>query len=322
MRSQEFLALVVGLVAVGVLSPVSDASAAAADDSLLRETFSLSGERSAETQYFMLETKLVHYAPDGKRSRNEIYKLHLKCVPAKSAGKRGDEYTCARFSVQTSDKAEVTIPSLAGWTYVFEKGVDENGQVFGIPHAKFENLQDSNGQALDPDRAYAIYNGFIDFHSFCDALATKTFSGKGVQDLTRIGQKIVHASAFTEPPVNLGGNIAPGSSFKNGEVTVLFKGLGLVRGAACAVVGFDSGESSFRMIMKPAPNMEIRTTGASHYQGDLYIDLKTKWVQKVALHELVVSETTEPGPRKVSAVIERAMLIQNLSAAEFQKAVK
>jgi hypothetical protein len=236
------------------------------------------------------------------------------------------EYTCARFGVQTSDKTEATIPSLSGWSYVFavnDKGIDEKGQVFGIPHAKFDNLKDSTGQVLDSDRAYAVYNAFIDFHSFCDALVTKASSGKGIQDLTRIGQRIVHASAFTEPPVNLGSNIAPGSFFKNGEVTMLFKGLGLGQAATCAIVGFDSGDSSFKMIMKPAPNVEIRTTGASHYQGDIFIDLKSKWVQKVALTELVVSETIVPGPPgKVSSVIERTMFIQNISAADFEKAVK
>jgi hypothetical protein len=204
-----------------------------------------------------------------------------------------------------------------------ETGLDEKGQVFGIPHAKFENLRDSNGQVIDSEKAYMIYNSFIDFHSFCDALAGRTYSGKGIQDLTQIGQKIVHSSAFTEPPVNLGGNAAPGSYFKNGEVTLVFEGLGLVQGAGCAVVGFDSGDSTFKMIMKPTPEMEIRTTGASHYHGDLYIDLKTKWVRKVDMHEVVVSETTMPfPPNKVDAVTERMTTVQNVSLAEFDKVRK
>jgi hypothetical protein len=326
MRTERFLGMILGLIITGVSPTADEAKAVTENVSWLRESFSLAGERSVETQYFVLETRLVHFAADGRRSGYEIYRLHLKCVPAKLAGKRGDEYTCARFGVQTSDRAEVTIPALAGWSYLFavnDKGMDETGQVFGIPHAKFENLRDSNGGALDLDKTYAIYNAFIDFHSFCDALATKTSSGKGIQDLSRIGQKIVHASAFSEPPVNLGSSIAPGSSFKNGEVTLTFKGLGVAQGADCAIVAVDSGDSSFKMIMKPAPNMEIRTTGASHYQADLYLDLKTKWVQKVALSELVISETAVPGPAgRIDAVAERTMTIHNVSAAEFEKAVK
>lgn len=326
MAKRSVFVLVLGLAAISGLSIKGKAGAPSTDDSLLRDSFNLAGERSPETQYSILESKFVHYTPDGKRNQYEIYRLHLKCVPAKLAGTNGDEYTCARFTVQTSGTAEVTIPPLTGWTYVFavgETGMDERGQVFGIPHAKFENLRDSNGQAIDSEKGYMIYNAFIDFHSFCNMLAGKTSSGKGIQDLSRIGQRIVHASAFTEPPVNLGGNIAPGSSFKNGEVTLAFKGLSLAQGAGCAVVGFDSGDGSFKMIMKPRPDMEIRTTGSSHYQGDLYIDLKTKWVRKVTMHEVVVSETTMPfPPNKVDAVTERTMTIQNVSAAEFEKGKK
>ena len=326
MAKRSLFALVFTLAATCGLSLTTVAGAPPVDDSLLRSSFNLADGRTPETQYFILESKFVHYTPDGKRNQYEVYRLYLQCVPGKSAGKGRDEYTCVRFAVQTSGTGELTIPALAGWTYVFamgETGLDEKGQVFGIPHAKFENLRDGNGQAIDSEKAYMIYNSFIDFHSFCDALAGRTSSGKGIQDLSQIGQKIVHASAFTQPPVNLGSNTAPGSYFKNGEVTLVFKGLGLAQGAGCAIVGFDSGDSSFKIIMKPVPEMEIRTTGASHYQGDLYIDLKTKWVRKVDMHEVVVSETTMPvPPNKVDAVTERVMTIQNVSAAEVEKRKK
>lgn len=326
MTRRLLFALVLSLAAICGRSINGEAGTPLADDSFLRGSFSLTGERSPEVQCFILESKFVHYAPDGKRSRYEVYRLYLKRVPATPAGKGGDEYTRVRLAIQTSEAAEVTIPSLAGWTYVFavsETGLDEKGQVLGIPHAKFENLRDSNGQALDQEKAYLVYNSFIDFHSFCNMLAGRTPSGKGIQDLSRIGQRIVHASAFTEPPVNLGSNVAPGSYYRNGEVTLVFKGIGLAQEASCAVVGFDSGEGLFKMIMKPTPTVEIRTTGASHYQGDLYIDLKTKWVRKVAMNEFVMSETTMPGPpNKVSEVTERVMTIQNVSMAEFEKSKK
>jgi hypothetical protein len=98
------------------------------------------------------------------------------------------------------------------------------------------------------------------------------------------------------------------------------KGLSNVAGAACAMVGFDSGESSFKMFVKPAPDMEIRTVGSSHYKGDIYIDLLTNWAKKVTMYELVVTEVTLPAPTgKVNSVIERDIVVRNISAAEFAR---
>jgi len=66
--------------------------------------------------------------------------------------------------------------------------------------------------------------------------------------------------------------------------------------------------------------MEIRTVGSSHYKGDIYIDLVTNWVKKVTMDELVVTETTLPmPPGKINAVIERNIVIRNVSAKEFAR---
>jgi hypothetical protein len=190
-------------------------------------------------------------------------------------------------------------------------GIDVENQVFGIDHAKFENLKTEDGGPLDPEASYLVYNTFIDFHGFCDVFARKTLEGGGIQDLKKMGDKIIHAAAFSEPPVNLGGNIAEGSTFKNGEVTLELKGVSLVDGASCAVVGFDSGESSFRMIIRPTPAMEITSVGSSHYKGDLYIDLESNWIRKVTMGEIVVTETTLPmPPHKLNSVIERSTTIR------------
>jgi len=285
----------------------------------LHKEFDLSGAHSQQAQYFMMESKLITYALDGKRLGTDIYRLHLKCVPAKLAKRDGDEYTCSRFTVQQGEMAEVVIPALANWTYIFKNtGQDEKGQVFGIDHGKFENLVDASGKALPIDKAYHVYNAFIDFHAFCNVFAEPTTAGNGIQNLKKIGQKIVHAAAFSEPPVNLGNNIAAGSSFKNGEITLEFKGVSVVNGRPCALLEYDSGESSFKMLMKPMPDMEVRTTGSSHYFGDIYKDLATQWVQKVTMTELVVSETILPmPPNKINSVIERNIMIRNVSESEF-----
>ncbi len=290
------------------------------DDSILRQTFDLAGPRSAQVQVFDMETRVITYAPDGKRINTDVLKLQLKCTPARMTGKEADEYTCLKFTLQFASSPEVAVPAMANWTYLFKNtatGLDDKGQMFGIDHARFEKLVDANGQAIPADKAYYVYNAFIDFHGFCNIFAEPIQGGKGIQDLKSIGQKIVHAAAFTEPPVNLGSNIAKGSTFKNGEVTLELKGLGLVDGAACALLGFDSGQSSFQMVVKPMPNMEVRAVGASHYKGDLYVDLATRWVRKVTMDELVVAETTVPAlPNKISAVIERDTVIRNISKVD------
>ncbi len=291
--------------------------AAAQQKSLVNREFNLAGKHSPETQYFIMESKLVTYSLDGKRDKADIFRLHLKCVPAKIAGTEGDEYTCIQFTVKQEGGSEVTIPALENWTYVFKRD-NEKGEVLGIDHGKFEHLVDSKGKMLPAGIAYHVYNAFIDFHTFNNVFAEKTDEGNGIQDLTKIGQKIVHAAAFSEPPVNLGSNVSKGSFFKNGEITLEFKGLGVANDRECALLGYDSGESSYKMIMEPMPNMKVETVGSSHYFGDIYKDLKTNWVQKATLHEFVVSETTLPmPPNKINGVVERTILVRNVSEKEF-----
>ena len=111
--------------------------------SMLDKEFNLGGERSRETQYFLMESTLITYALDGTRAGTDIFRLRLKCVPAKTAGTEGDEYTCVRFTLQQGDAPEAAIPALENWTYVFkQEGIDEKGQVFGIDHGKFVNLME------------------------------------------------------------------------------------------------------------------------------------------------------------------------------------
>ncbi len=287
------------------------------DDSILRGTFDLAAPRSRDPQTFEMETRILTYALDGKRVNTDVLKLRLQCRPGATAGADADQYTCTRFAVQFGAGPEVEVPAMANWSYPFRNtatGMDEKGQVFGIDHTKFEKLADANGQPLPADKAYFVYNAFIDFHGFCNVFAEPAAGGKGIQDLKHIGDKVVHAAAFTEAPVNLGAAIKEDSTFKNGEVTLEFKGLSLVDGAACALMTYDSGESSFQMLVTPMPNMEIRSVGSSHYKGDLHLDLATRWVHKATMDELVVTETTVPGmANKINAVIERSTTIRNVT---------
>ena len=89
-----------------------------------------------------------------------------------------------------------------------------------------------------------------------------------------------------------------------------------INGTSCALIGYDSGESSFEFLMTPTPELKIQTLGSSHYFGDIYKDVASGWVQKATMTELVVSETTRP-TNKVNAVIERLIEIRNISQKEF-----
>ncbi|MBL7094820.1 hypothetical protein ISS22_12700 [candidate division KSB1 bacterium] len=280
----------------------------------LKQEFDLAGNHTEETQYFEMKSKLITLALDGKRIGTDIFRLYLKYNPSRNGIQEAGKYTCVHFSLQLVDSPEVEIPALRNWTYIFNDTTgNKKEQVFGIDHEKFENLIDSEGNPLPFDKAYHVYNAFIDFHAFCNIFAESAPDGKGIQDLRKINQKIIHDAAFSEPQTNLGKNISEGSFFKNGEITLEFKGLSVVNEKQCALIGVDSGESAFKMIMHPAENMEIITVGSSHYKGDIYKDLVSNWVQKVTFDEMVVAETKlNVPPHKINSVIERSICIKNI----------
>jgi hypothetical protein len=285
---------------------------------ILTKQYNLVPRHSKDTQYFEMISRMDTHALDGTLQTWDIYHLYLRCVPSNDPAK-GDEYSCLKFTVQINKGPELIIPPLTGWKYYFSmtaNALDQKGQVFGIDHAKFENLKDEKGNAVPAGNTYHVYNAFIDFHSmfvFCESSGV----GKGAENLKQLGDKIIHSASYSQPPVNLGSQIAEGSYFKNGEVTLLFKGLSWENGKTCALIEYDSGQSSFFMKIKPMPNMEVVTKGSSHYWGDIYKDLAGGWFQKATLHEMVISETDIPSMNKVNNVVERTISIKNIQRPEF-----
>jgi hypothetical protein len=285
---------------------------------ILTKQYNLVPRHSKDTQYFEMISRMDTHALDGTLQTWDIYHLYLRCVPSNDPAK-GDEYSCLKFTVQINKGPELIIPPLTGWKYYFSmtaNALDQKGQVFGIDHAKFENLKDEKGNAVPAGNTYHVYNAFIDFHSmfvFCESSGVD----KGAENLKQLGDKIIHSASYSQPPVNLGSQIAEGSYFKNGEVTLLFKGLSWENGKTCALIEYDSGQSSFFMKIKPMPNMEVVTKGSSHYWGDIYKDLAGGWFQKATLHEMVISETDIPSMNKVNNVVERTISIKNIQRPEF-----
>ena len=281
-------------------------------ENLLKTRFDLGGDHSKQPQRFVMESRLLQIGPDGTPKDSTIYTLYISCIPSKNPA-QGDEYTCNRFTVRSNAGPAIPIPSLINLKYVFKRtssGKDKNEPMFGIDPLKFDGLVDSTGQKLPIEKMYHVYNAFIDFHSLF-VFSEREPNGKGVQNLHQPGDKIVHGAAFSEPGVNIGNQIKEGSVFKNGEITLEFKGLGTMNGKACALLGYDSGASSFTMLMEPMPNMQVNTVGSSHYWGDIFKDLQGGWIQFGSLHELVVSETVV-GTNKIHSVIERSIEIRNL----------
>ena len=91
-------------------------------------------------------------------------------------------------------------------------------------------------------------------------------------------------------------------------------------GAPCALIGYDSGESSLKMFMPINKDQEVTMEGGSEYKGDIYIDLETGWVRKVTLDEFVVTETqVTNAPTKINAYTVRHLLLHLIGRQEFEK---
>ena len=157
--------------------------------------------------------------------------------------------------------------------------------------------------------AYQIKDVFVGFHSFT-ALAERNTEDKGFQDLKRIGDRIIEESAGVETV------ILEGSTFKNGEVTIEFKGLSVVDGTPCAILHVDSGDGSFIMAFSHE-GMEIKTVGGTHYWADIYLDLASKWVKKSEVTVVDMTKTTTGDQVLDTTVVETTTLIKAVLKEEF-----
>ena len=328
-KTTVFMTVVAGLILCAAVAAAQTKAELPKNLAGLAGPFDLGGALEPGVRHYVQVTEFVHIGFDGKRTGAETYTVRLRVVPAALSGKGGDEYTVREVIIRSGEKEAETIPELAGWSYIYKKiegDIDQSGQIFGIPHAKFQNLTTNKGRKLGGVAIYPVYNSFVDFHGFCDVFARPMRGGAGIQDLKAVGQEIRHAAAFSEPPVNLGEGIKTGSVFRNGDIRLVLKGLGLVDGAVCAIVGYDSGESTLKMIMPMSADKDIVTEGGSEYVGDIYIDLATRWMRRATLDEFVVTETLLPATgqgqgagQKIPSYTVRHLLTRMVSKEEFEK---
>jgi hypothetical protein len=282
----------------------------------LNSEFDLGGVRESQTRYYYFETILKNFAKDGTRSKGHEFRLWLEVRPTDEGG---IEYISRRFTFSRLGAEEVAIPSHKDWTYLIGEGIDDGGLVFGIEHKKFMVLMDAKARFIDMETGYMIYNAFIDFHALSDVLASGNGEANDIKMIRRIGDKIVHHATNSRVPVGLDEAMNKGSEFRNGKMTLEFKGLSLVDGLACALLEYDSGDSSFIMYMNALPGMEMVAEGASHYMGDVYVELGSKWLRKATLYELVVTQVETNGKTTANAVIERELLITSMTKEEFDR---
>jgi len=291
----------------------------------LKGPFDLSIERTPEVHYFHMQTEFIHLGFNGRRTGIETYLLRLSCVPAAVSGKRLDEYVCREFGLKLGESVITTLPALRLFTYQFDQmsGVLSKGPMFGIPQEPFVGMKDSQGNSLPSDICYATYNNFVDFHALVDVFSRPMKYVKGIEQLKSIGDRFVHPGAFNEAPVSVDGVVRAGSVFRNGELTLELKGISLIDDRPCALVNYDSGESTLRMSFIQGDNREdVTMDGGSEYTGDIYIDLANGWVRKVTLNESVVTETyTASRPTRIPGYTARHILLRLISQQEFEKPI-
>jgi hypothetical protein len=71
--------------------------------------------------------------------------------------------------------------------------------------------------------------------------------------------------------MHFGNEIRPGSTFRNGQVTLELVGVSTVEKAVCAMVEYDAGESSLRMIIDLGDGETSVIEGGSQYRGCISI---------------------------------------------------
>jgi len=282
---------------------------------VLREEYELAGARSEEPRYYVMEIDRTDRTVAGCVTERGGTRLMLEYLPGSG------EWVCRRFEVFRGDGAAMEIASVAGLRYTYTPGFDEAGQVFGIDHSRFDGLTDVHGHPLTITEHYWVYNTFIDFHGFTDYFVSAAGGGGGIQDLTRVGDRVVHEASGTRAPVDLNDTIGAGSTFVNGEIVLSFDGIGLVNDRACALVGIDSGDCSLEMSLEPMPGVSVDVVGYSRYRGVCSVDIETRWLERFAGSEVVSTVSvahTSGGEFTTNAVSTVERRIESVTAEVFE----
>ena len=279
--------------------------------SILSKEYNLGRKRTSEPYFYLVQHEVVTHGSNGKLKSIDTYKMHLMCEPVdRSTENAAYKYTCTSFTVKRKDSPEVTIPSMEGWSYEFNKqlltkeGFNSQGQMMGIPHAQFESLTDSKGKKLPIELPYQIYSAFTYFHTCCNMVVEPDQFDKYIGDLKRIGDKNESEPSSSELPISLGSVILDGSKYKTGKTALEFKGLSNVNDKSCAIVGYKEIGGSWVTFIQAMPLMKVKTVGGTQIRADIYIDLASLWVQKATYIVTDITKTTLFGiPVDISTIV-------------------
>ncbi len=289
-----------------------EAPSAKLAEELSRE-FRLDGPRAEEERFYESTTEMTRAFKDGKTEPAGTFRLFLQATPVKKDkdNKPTFQYSCRGFVLESADGKKQTVPALEKFTYQIEPGIDAKKQVMGIEHSKFFNLKDAAGNNLQLADPYLVYNTFIDYHGFNDSIATV--------GLRRIGDS-VDMGGRQELPVHLGDSIKEGSVYRLGDGRRRLDGIGLVNKQPCAIVAFDSDDSSFLMKLD-MPNMKMDVEGYSRFEGNVQIELASNWPASCKWKEIIITQAKKAD--KVVPNSEQIMLrvgtILALSKQDFEK---
>ncbi|MEL6328584.1 MAG: hypothetical protein AAFR38_02900 [Planctomycetota bacterium] len=279
----------------------------------LRETARLPMVRVGRPHTYEIHVDITIQQPEADRVSDASYRLDLDCLPSAGDGGRAVRYRCGRFSILGGDGPDSHVPSLDGWSYEFaypSADVAPGGDVFGLPNARFVGLVDSDGEVIGPQNDFLVYNAFTDYHVLCNVYAQPLLSGPGIQDLVRVGDEIVHGTSGTEAPLGNVPGLSEGSEFVHGEVRLSWKGLSRVGERPCAIVGFETTDNHYKMVLEPAPRFFVTTEGKSRHSGDIYIDLETGWVLRADMSETVISWVDVNGDVTGPSVMHRSLTLR------------
>ena len=274
----------------------------------------LASPRSVEPRFYVMGISRTERNTDGSLRARAGTRLFLAYEPPNGQGQAGS-YVCRRFEITRGKGRPLEIRQLNDYRYSFQSGIDEKNQVFGIDLARFQGLTDEDGRALSVEENYWVYNTFIDFHSFMNTMCEPGLHKSGIQQLRRIGDRIVHSASHSSPPVHLNDRIQQGSTFTNGEITLRLEGLGLVHGNTCALVLIDSGDGSWKMHITPVPGTTVDVTGYSRYGGICAVNLQNRWPERFRGDEMVVSETLITGPNAPRTISAFTLVEREIEAA-------
>jgi hypothetical protein len=278
----------------------------------LRDDVRLPTVRIDDPHVYEIHVDMTIQAAQVDKSTSAAYRLDLDCLPSSDGVENTVHYRCRGFHILKDGKPESHIPSLENWSYEFAypaSDVAPEGNVFGLPNARFLGLIDSNGKEIGRQNDFLVYNAFTDYHVLCNVYAQPLLEGKGIEDLKKIGDRVLHGTSNTHAPLGNVPGLSEGSEFVHGEVHLSWKGLSRIQNRPCAIVGFQTTDNRYRMVIKPVSTFSVVTEGKSRHAGDLYIDLESGWVLRAEMSETVVSWTDINGDASGPSVMHRSLTL-------------